>query len=110
MDSADPPPLPFPAARYALAWLLLLAGLAFGLHRSWHYFDDPRRRDGNVGHALIDFGGQWLMGRMLVEGQARHLYARGRQREVLRRAYPRADEDPDQADSDAEVLLGDLMG
>ena len=49
--SAPPSPTPLSSAvHYALSWLLLLGGLAFGLHRSWHYFDDPDRADGNGGH------------------------------------------------------------
>ena len=88
--------------RYALAWFLLLGGLALGLHRSWHFLDKPERRDGNEGHVSIDFGGQWLMGRMLVEGHARHLYDRGVQRQVLRHVFPREDEAPDQEVSDVE--------
>ena len=53
------------------------------------------RNDGNGGHATIDFGGQWLMGRMLVKGYGQHLYDRKYQREVLtppRGAYPIEDE------------------
>src|SRR5262249_5777543 len=51
-----------PATRYALAWLLALSlGVGY-LHWAWHYFDEPRRADGNNGHTFIDFGGQWLLG------------------------------------------------
>src|SRR3954454_6680057 len=82
--------------RYVLACLLLLGGLAFGLPRSWHFLDKPERRDGNEGHVSIDFGGQWLMGRILREAHARRLYDRGVQRQVLRRVLPREDEAPDQ--------------
>src|SRR5687767_11506651 len=71
-----------PTTRYVLAWLLAL-GLAAGyLHWAWHYFDEPRRRDGNLGHVWIDFGGQWLLGRMIVEGRGEQLYVRGPQREL----------------------------
>ena len=51
---------------------------------------------GNSGHAQIDFGGQWLMGRMVATGQGRHLYDRNRHWKVLRDGYP-ADRDPDTA-------------
>ncbi len=92
-----------PTIRYALAWLLAL-GLAAGyLHWAWHYFDEPRRRDGNLGHVWIDFGGQWLLGRMIVEGRAEQLYLRGPQRELLNRYYPREDEIPFE-DRDPEEL------
>jgi hypothetical protein len=99
-----------PRVRYALAWLVLAGGLTFGLLRSWHYFDDPKRRDGNSGHATIDFAGQWLMGRMLLEGHARHLYDRAAQRGVLRPVFPAADESPTQTESDVEDLMASLMG
>ncbi|MBI1917393.1 MAG: DUF2029 domain-containing protein [Planctomycetes bacterium] len=110
MDNAPRTTFLSERVRYALAWLLLLGGLAFGLHRSWHFLDKPERRDGNEGHVSIDFGGQWLMGRMLLEGHARRLYDRGVQRQLLRRAFPREDEAPDQEISDVDDLLSALMG
>src|SRR5947209_2485488 len=62
-----------PRTRYALAWLCVLVIAALTGLRAWTGFDStlhpdgsPRRRGGNNGHAMIDFGGQWLMGRMLV--------------------------------------------
>ena len=99
MQSSTPSP-PFPRLRYGLAWLTLLGGLTFGLHRSWHYFDRTDRSDGNEGHMLMDFGGQWLLGRLLIEGEGR-LYDRDVQRRTLRRAYP--------AD-DADRLMSWMMG
>src|SRR5687767_12991139 len=72
-----------PTTRYVLAWLLAL-GLAVGyLEWAWRFFDEPRRNDGNTGHVFIDFGGQWLLGRMIVEGQGRQLYNRSVQRELV---------------------------
>ncbi len=109
-NMSDPVLIPFPTVRRAFAWLVLLGGLAFGLHRSWHYFDVEERRDGNDGHVRIDFGGQWLMGRLLVEGHARRLYDREAQRDVLRRSYPASDGAPGQQPSDAENLLEALIG
>jgi arabinofuranan 3-O-arabinosyltransferase len=43
--------------------------------------------DGNSGHTQIDFGGQWLMGRMMAKGHGRELYHRQRQWMVLRESY-----------------------
>jgi arabinofuranan 3-O-arabinosyltransferase len=81
--------------RRALAWLALLGSLAIAIEWAWTCYDDVGRRDGNYGHATIDFGGQWLMGRMLVTGNGRRLYDRIALRRVLEEAYPRADsEDP----------------
>ena len=53
-----------------------------------------RRVDGNGGHTQIDFGGQWVMGRMVVKGHGRELYHRQRQWEVVREGYPVEDEPP----------------
>jgi hypothetical protein len=116
--SASSPPLPSPPPGYvipprywswlgsswtlaALVWAAAIScGVAF-TYRSLHWFDnkpwqDPERRraDGNSGHAQIDFGGQWLMGRMLVTGHGRELYHRQRQWEVLRAGYPVGGEAP----------------
>lgn len=84
------------------AWLWLAAcGIAgLYLHKAWHWFDDPTdappercRADGNNGHCQIDFGGQWVMGRMIVSGYGRQLYHRQRQWEVVRAGFP-AEEEP----------------
>ena len=57
---------------------------------------EPFRRptDRGYGHTQIDFGGQWVMGRMLVEGHGRDLYHRQAQWGVVRAGYPEADETP----------------
>jgi hypothetical protein len=92
------------------AWLVLIAAAWFALNYAWHSFDDGERRDGNSGHLTIDFGGQWLMGRMVVEGHGRQLYNRVVQREVLREAYPRDDEKPDEKEPDYAKLMSWTMG
>src|SRR6516162_2789344 len=66
--------------RRILAWALALTAGAVAAYFSWTAFDEPARRDGNFGHTLIDFGGQWLMGRMLVTGRGARLYDRNSQR------------------------------
>ena len=78
--------------------LLWFVALGVGAQRLWHartaFADradevmERQRPDSNSGHAQIDFGGQWVMGRMLVLGHARELYNRNRQWEVVRAAYP----------------------
>lgn len=75
----------------ALAWLAaaLAAGrLAF---MAWHHFDQRDRADGNRGHATIDFGGSWTMGRILVEGRGAELYDREALRQVLVASYGKED-------------------
>jgi hypothetical protein len=104
----EPLPLPWPRARLISAWVLALCGGAVALGYAWAFSAaDPRRNDGNSGHASIDFGGQWLMGRMIVEGEGRRLYHRPTIRAVLERNYPRADENPADASdkSDADKLM-----
>ena len=113
-----PSPLPFrlagallrPRARLAGAWLTTLFGAALALVVAWHWADSPARGDGNSGHASIDFGGQWAMARMLVEGHGRRLYDRTRLRPVLEAGYPLADGSPDDKLSDVEDLMLSLMG
>src|SRR6266852_1130423 len=113
-----------PRSRYFLAWLLAatVAGITFFF--TWTMFDTPkkddgtsRRRGGNSGHLTIDFGGQWLMGRMVAQGLGRHLYHRNYLREVVHEAYPREDEIPPQERSaaeedehDAEKMMNWLIG
>lgn len=96
--------------RYIASWLLALTTAGIYLYFSWHHFDDPDRRDGNRGHTFMDFGGQYLMGRMLVRGQGGHLYDRSVQREVLQQAYPPDNENPWQETSDAEKLMRWFLG
>src|SRR5262249_1522751 len=86
-------------------------------HHAYHSFDvlkdeEPakKRPDGNDGHVSIDFGGQYLMGRMLLEGHGRHLYDRTYQRTVLIEIYPVEDQVPEAPKSDAENLLYWMMG
>lgn len=91
-------------SRASIAVLLWLVALGIGgqrLWHAWHSFDNNRndpperqRADGNSGHAEIDFGGQWLMGRMIVTGQARKLYHRDRQWAIVQAAYPLEDQPP----------------
>src|SRR3954447_21627944 len=101
---------------YGLAWLLAIGAAGVALSHAWHSFDiqetDPekRRHDGNDGHTSIDFGGQYLMGRMLLEGHGRDLYTRSHQRTVLIGIYPLGDQVPNAPKSDAENLLYWMMG
>ncbi|TMQ35554.1 MAG: DUF2029 domain-containing protein [Planctomycetota bacterium] len=113
----------WPTTRYVIAWLVALGTAAYIFYSAWTSFDSdkkpdgsPRRRGGNSGHAMIDFGGQWLMGRMLVQGYGQHLYHRNYQWVVARAAYPVEDEIPpedrreDEKGHDFENLMSWLMG
>jgi len=91
-----------PLPRLLLAWMLCITVASQRLRHALTTFatepDPPAekvRADGNEGHAQIDFGGQWLMGRMIATGRGRELYHRNRQWEVVRDGYPRAAEAPE---------------
>jgi arabinofuranan 3-O-arabinosyltransferase len=84
-----------------LLWLVTLSVASYILVRAWSWFGNNRfetterqRVDGNSGHVQIDFGGQWVMGRMVVMGYARELYHRQRQWEVVREGFRVEDEPP----------------
>jgi len=95
----------------AAAWIACLS-LAVGRYlRSATEFDDEKRRPpklfhnpisgnaipsaGNYGHMEIDFGGQWLLGRMMARGYGQDLYDRNRQRQVLTESFLQENEPPD---------------
>jgi hypothetical protein len=112
-----------PLTRYIFAWIVALNAAGLTLLVSWTAFNQrnqdgtPLRRDGNFGHTLIDFGGQWVMGRMLVEGKGRQLYDRNVLREVVTRNYPEEDEVPIELrdethlkEHDATNLMGWFVG
>ena len=99
-----------PRVRWVLCWLLLLGWAGATGVGAWIAFNDADRADGNRGHATIDFGGQWLMGRTIVEGQGRHLYLRNYLRIVARHAYPARTESPKETKSDADSLMEWLAG
>jgi hypothetical protein len=87
-----------------LAWLVTLAVAAnqFQTARSYmrNFPDTPegvrRPGDGPYGHTQIDFGGQWVMGRMIALGHGKQLYHRQVQWDVVRAGFPVADETPAQ--------------
>ncbi len=101
---------------YLLAWLAAAVASALAMHYAWHCFDSSRR-DGNSGHATIDFGGQYLMGRMLVTGNGQELFNRHVQRQILTAVYPpedweRTDRKPDDPPErgDVENMMYWIMG
>jgi arabinofuranan 3-O-arabinosyltransferase len=98
----------------AMAWTLTIFVAQVTLFSAWHSFDNAfnqgHRRDGNGGHAAIDFGAQYLMGRLLVEGHGRDLYNRSQQRLTLQGIYPPGDNDPSSKNSDAENMMDWMMG
>jgi len=102
---------------YIGAWILAF-GIAVGrLINAYYCFNDSRptteperRADGNGGHLSIDFGGQWLMGRMLALGHGRELYLRPRQWTTAEQAFPRKYEAPAATMHDPELLIRNFMG
>ncbi len=84
-----------------LAWALAVAVGVQRADRTWLGYDnqpfdppDRWRADGNGGHAQIDFGGPWVLGRLVATGRGRQLYDRTAQWDVVREAYPRENESP----------------
>ena len=84
-----------------LLWIATFSVAGYILAHAWNWYknaadlpQDRQRVDGNSGHTQIDFGGQWVMGRMVVKGHARELYHRQRQWEIVREGFPVEDEPP----------------
>ncbi|HEX4606610.1 MAG TPA: glycosyltransferase family 87 protein [Urbifossiella sp.] len=83
-----------------LAWLAvgIIAIGRYQTARSWlkntpDMPDEVRRPvEGPNGHTQIDFGGQWVMGRMVVLGHGQQLYHRQVQWGVVRTGFPVAEE------------------
>src|SRR5829696_5283526 len=96
--------------RLVLSWLVLLGAIGHRGGQAWVNCRVPDRPDGNDGHTSIDYGGQWMMGRLLVLGHGRELYSRTRHLEVARTAYPRDREAPNAGEHDAERLVGYYPG
>src|SRR5829696_1767930 len=96
--------------RLVLSWLVLLGAIGHRGGQAWVNCRVPDRPDGNDGHTSIDYGGQWMMGRLLVLGHGRELYSRTRHLEVARTAYPRDREAPNASEHDAERLVGYYPG
>ncbi len=113
----------------AILWIVVLVTSAVFLYRAFQWLGNTpgapperQRADGNGGHAQIDFGGQWLMGRMLVTGNGRALYHRQRQWSVLRDGFrdeaesqvqrngPVFGRPSDTVAHDADNLMGWFMG
>ena len=92
-------------ARLIFTWLILLGALGHRGVQGWINFRVEERPDRTDGHASIDFGGQWMMGRLLVLGHGRELYSRDRHLQVAREAYPRDREKPGATEHDAEQLV-----
>jgi len=96
--------------RYVLSWLLAIAVAWQCTENAWNVFKSDKRPDGNSGHTAIDFGGQWIMGRMLVNGEGAFLYERNHIRTQMEEDYPRALEEPNQQTHDVDSVMGSFMG
>jgi len=94
--------MPSPRTVQLLLWVVCL-GVAFGRgYDAYTAFDNPphapveqQRSDGNFGHTLIDFGGQWMMGRMVLLGRERELYHRDQHWKLAWDVFPREHEAPE---------------
>ena len=89
---------------------MALGSGAVALIYAWVFFGaTDSRPDGNWGHCTIDFGGQWIMGRMVVEGHANELYYRPTLLAVLNAHYPVEDNGPNADATDGEDLVNSMM-
>jgi hypothetical protein len=91
--------------RLVLTWLVLLSALIHRGASAYINFRTADRPDWNDGHTSIDFGGQYLLGRILVLGHGRELYSRDRHLAVAREAYRHDREPARSTDHDAERLV-----
>jgi hypothetical protein len=74
--------------RYLLSWAVLL-GLAGGVtYECYTWADTDDHEFGTTGHTTVDFGGQWYLGRLLLDGQGRHIYERHHTWVVIRKHWP----------------------
>src|SRR6185437_12911926 len=99
-----------PLTRWVICWFIALGAAGFAGDMAWTCFNDAERADGNWGHRSIDFGGQWLLGRMVVEGYGRQLYNRNYLRVVVEKNYPLGPESKKEESSDAKCLLDWMAG
>jgi arabinofuranan 3-O-arabinosyltransferase len=97
-----------PRPRLILSWLLALIASALALVLAWVAYDKPERRDGNEGHAQVDFGAQWILARMLITGQGPHLYDRRYLQSTINKNFPPERGNP--KDPDAKRLFDWLIG
>jgi arabinofuranan 3-O-arabinosyltransferase len=88
-----------------LVWAALLIVVGHRAGQGWLNFRSENRPTGNDGYTSIDFGGQWMMGRLLVLGFGQELYSRDRHREVARAAFTVDYEPPNKSPHDADQLV-----
>ena len=88
-------------AAWVVAWAACILGAAGRIEHARVEFltrdttpEREVRADGNNGHALIDFGGQFIMGRMGATGHGRELYHRQAQWPVVWESFPKDGEAP----------------
>jgi arabinofuranan 3-O-arabinosyltransferase len=96
--------------RLVLAWLLLAGAVAQRGYAAWVNFYVPDRPFKNDGHTSIDFGGQWMMGRLLVLGHGKELYSRETHRRVANESYPKEDQPAHQVERDGDNLVNCYCG
>jgi arabinofuranan 3-O-arabinosyltransferase len=97
-------------SRCVLSWLLLCVVLGGRSNHAWNNFRNDDRPDGNRGHTTIDFGGQWMMGRLMAVGRGQELYSRAAHRDEATKAYPPTNEAPGRKHSDVECVVGYYPG
>ncbi len=98
-----------PTTLYVAAWTLALSMGAGRWLNARFGFEKPERMDGNHGHTTIDFGAQWLMGRMITSGHGQELYQLNVAREVAYAAYCSEPNSREQGIEDADGIIGHFL-
>ena len=99
-----------PISRFVAALVIMLVVFGARMYHSLSAFDYPARPDGNNGQITIDFGGQYLLGALLLEGHGREMYHKRHQWATAWKSYPLASEDPNAEKHDAQELVASFMG
>jgi hypothetical protein len=71
--------------------------------------DSTSRRDGNSGHTLIDFGGQWITAHLVATGHGHSLYSADAVHKALEDSYSRSNEPPAAKRHDPDTIFNNLM-
>jgi hypothetical protein len=96
--------------RLLLSWVAVLVAATVSLYVAYYGFHAPQRRDRNGGHTAIDFGGQYVLPRVMITGRGLHLYDRNDIRSALEQTYPREDEEPGRDNHDADQFMQWFLG
>jgi hypothetical protein len=73
---------------YVASWALLLFIAGLVTYDSWTAYDSDEYDAGTEGHATVDFGGQWYVGKLILQGEGHYLYERHHLWMVMQENFP----------------------